>query len=262
MLFINGRMLNSNHFPDGTLALMNMPILQLNELHVTIEWQYENDSELVTLYYITRHYQSQGYDIELYMDYLPNARQDRVKNDNEVFTLKWFAEIINSLNFRSVTVRDIHSNVGTALINNIEIDNCKNNIEDTIETINCDNLLIFYPDEGSVKRYSDIINKPYAFGIKKRDWKTGKILGLDVIDNGEKIKDRTILIVDDICSKGGTFYHSAKKLKELGAGDIYLYITHCENTILDGEIIKSGLIKHIYTTDSIFTKEHELITVL
>lgn len=262
MLFLNGKTLNLNHFPDGTLALMNMPILRLDELYVTIEWKYENDSELVALYYITRHYQSQGYNVELYMDYLPNARQDRVKNNNEVFTLKWFAEIINSLNFRSVTVHDIHSNVGAALINNIEINNCKNRIEDTIERINCDNLLVFYPDEGSVKRYSDMVSKPYAFGIKKRDWKTGKILGLDVIDNGEEIKNRTILIVDDICSKGGTFYYSAKKLKELGAGDIYLYITHCENTILNGELINSGLIKHIYTTDSIFTKEHELITVL
>ena len=71
-----------------------------------------------------------------------------------------------------------------------------------------------------------------------------------------------VLIVDDICSKGGTFYHSAKKLKELGADNIYLYITHCENSILEGELINSGLIKEIYTTDTIFTKEHELIKVL
>ena len=71
-----------------------------------------------------------------------------------------------------------------------------------------------------------------------------------------------VLIVDDICSKGGTFYHSAKKLKALGAKNIYLYITHCENTILEGDLINSGLIKEIYTTDTIFTKKHDLIKVL
>ena len=70
------------------------------------------------------------------------------------------------------------------------------------------------------------------------------------------------LIVDDICSKGGTFYHSAKKLKELGAKNIYLYITHCENSILEGELINSDLITKIYTTDSIYTGKHELIEVL
>ena len=101
----------------------------------------------------------------------------------------------------------------------------------------------------------------YAFGIKQRDWETGQILGLDVAGSVDKIKDSRILIVDDICSRGGTFYHSAKKLKELGAKEIYLYITHCENTILEGELLTSGLIEKVYTTNSIFTKEHEKIEV-
>lgn len=62
--------------------------------------------------------------------------------------------------------------------------------------------------------------------------------------------------------RGGRFLHSARKLKELGANKIYLYITHCENTILEGELLTSGLIEKVYTTDSIFTKEHEKIEVI
>ena len=76
------------------------------------------------------------------------------------------------------------------------------------------------------------------------------------------IKGKNILIIDDICSKGGTFYYAAKELKEAGAANIYLYVTHCENTIHEGELLNSDLIKHIYTTDSILTKEHEKITVV
>lgn len=102
----------------------------------------------------------------------------------------------------------------------------------------------------------------YAFGVKRRNWETGQIEGLDIIGDPEKIKGKTILIVDDICSRGGTFFHSAKKLKEMGAGDIYLYITHCENTILDGDILNGELIEKVYTTESIFTKEHEKIYVI
>jgi ribose-phosphate pyrophosphokinase len=63
-------------------------------------------------------------------------------------------------------------------------------------------------------------------------------------------------------SRGGTFFHSAKKLKEMGAAEIYLYITHCENTILEGEVLTSGLVEKVYTTKSIFTKKHEKIEVL
>ena len=78
----------------------------------------------------------------------------------------------------------------------------------------------------------------------------------------ELIEGSTVLIVDDICSRGGTFYHSAKALKALGAGEIYLYISHCENSILEGEILTSGLIDRVFTTNSILTKEHEKITVM
>jgi ribose-phosphate pyrophosphokinase len=123
-------------------------------------------------------------------------------------------------------------------------------------------VTMFYPDEGAMKRYSGLVNLPYAFGIKKRNWETGKIEGLDVAGAVDQITGKDILIVDDICSRGGTFYHSAKKLKELGAKDIYLYVSHCENTILEGELLDGDLIKKVFTTDSIFTKSHEKVEVL
>ena len=125
-----------------------------------------------------------------------------------------------------------------------------------------DDVAIFYPDEGAMKRYAGMIQKPYTFGYKDRNWETGEIKGLEVFGDIQNIKDKDILIVDDICSKGGTFYHSAKKLKELGANDIYLYVTHCENTILKGELLKSGLIKKVFTTNSIFTECNDDIEVI
>jgi ribose-phosphate pyrophosphokinase len=106
-----------------------------------------------------------------------------------------------------------------------------------------------------------MMKMPYEYGIKNRDWQTGEIKSLTVADNGIDLKDRTVLIVDDICSRGGTFIHSAKKLKELGAAKIYLYVTHCENTVLEGDLLKDDLVEHIFTTDSIFRKSHEKIEV-
>ena len=99
---------------------------------------------------------------------------------------------------------------------------------------------------------------PYAFGIKKRDWRTG----LDVAGATYLIDGHNILMVDDICSRGGTFTHSARKLKELGADKIYLYVTHCEDTIFQGSVLTDGLIEEVFTTDSILTKTHEKIEVI
>ena len=81
-------------------------------------------------------------------------------------------------------------------------------------------------------------------------------------DEKESVKGRNILIVDDICSRGGTFFYAAKALKELGAKKIYLYVTHCEKTILEGELLTSGLIEKVFTTNSICTVEHEKVEVI
>lgn len=264
MLKVNGLEVEVGNFPDGTM-LISGSISDACFNGGTIEWYYENDTELVTLIFLTKHLKANDCPrLELFMPYIPNARQDRVKSKKDVFTLKYFAEVINDLKFDYVTVLDPHSTVSEALFNNIIVMSPKEYVQKVLrkirETEKTDPLL-FFPDEGASKRYADMLKLPYAFGIKRRDWQTGKILSLDVAGETEMIKDNNIFIIDDICSKGGTFYFSAKKLKELGAKNIYLYITHCENSILDGDLIKSGLVKQIFTTNSIFTKEHPLIKV-
>lgn len=259
MIEVNGIKLILEHFPDGTLHLKEeIPAT----VSARITWRYEDNEELLALYFITRHLQERGVERTcLIMPYIPNARQDRVKSSGDVFTLKYFAEIINSLNFSSVVVRDPHSYVSEALFNNLTVLSNSTLVDMTIRNIGDAKLTLFFPDEGAMKRYSSEINMPCTFGMKKRDWETGKILGLDVIGDASLIKDKNILIVDDICSRGGTFYHSAKRLKELGANKIYLSVTHCENTILEGELLTSGLVEKVYTTNSIFTREHERIKV-
>ena len=264
MIELNGKKIEIGNFPDGTLLIKeNVAREYDSERSATVRWCFENNEELVALIYIVKHLKAHGVaKIHLDMPYIPNARQDRVKSDEDVFTLKYFSEVINWLGFASVTVLDPHSTVSEALFDNIIIKTPKDNIAKVISEIGDENLMMFYPDEGAMKRYSALADKPFAFGIKKRDWATGQIKGLDVSGATEMISGCRILIVDDICSKGGTFYHSAKKLKELGAKEVYLYISHCENSILQGEVLTSGLIERVFTTDSILTEEHEKITVL
>ncbi len=264
MIELNGKKIEIGNFPDGTLLIKeNVAREYDSERSATVRWCFENNEELVALIYIVKHLKAHGVaKIHLDMPYIPNARQDRVKSDEDVFTLKYFSDVINWLGFTSVTVLDPHSTVSEALFDNIVIKTPKDNIAKVISVIGDENLMMFYPDEGAMKRYSALADKPFAFGIKKRDWATGQIKGLDVSGATEMINSCRILIVDDICSKGGTFYHSAKKLKELGAKEVYLYISHCENSILQGEVLTSGLIERVFTTDSILTEEHEKITVL
>lgn len=264
MIKLNGKAIELKHFPDGTFLIKEKPSCD----QAFLSWKFEHNDELVALIYITQHLRAHGVRyVELYMPYIPNARQDRVKYDEDVFTLKYFAWVINSLGFDKVRVIDPHSSVAEALIDRIEVLTPAMFVDTTIRSIyqgyEVDGpILAFYPDEGAMKRYSGMVKMPYAFGIKDRDWSSGQINGLSVCDCGQSIKGKTVLIIDDISSRGGTFYHSAKKLKELGADKVFLYVTHCENTILDGEVLTSGLIEKVFTTSSLLTKKHEKIEVI
>lgn len=247
--------IEQNHFPDGTLHI-NIPPNFFD--YDTIVWNYESDAELFTLICVKGHFKDCP--VTLDMPYIPHARMDRVQELDDVFTLKYFCQVINSLHFDKVIVHDAHSNVSLALLDRVINFDSIGEIKEAIERISYyekEEPILFFPDEGAMKRYSNDLNLPYAFGIKKRDWSTGKILGLQLM-NGELVKDKTVLIVDDICSRGGTFYHAANALKEAGAKNIYLYITHAEHTMVEGDMYNQDVVKKIFTTDSIFKPEWDI----
>lgn len=254
MIKVNGTELTQGKYPDGSL-MCHVPIVGCGGVY--INWYYENDAELFTIQCLRNHYA--GLYAELQMLYCPHARMDRVKNDTDLFTLQAFAKVINNMKFDKVVILDGHSNVAPALLERCVNYSATPKIQATIEHLSNikgeENLALFFPDEGAMKRYTDYFyHIPFSFGVKKRDWNTGAILSLNIQDP-ENIKDKDVLIIDDICSKGTTFYYSAKALLEAGAKSVSLYITHCENTILEGKIFESELIERIYTTDSLVHKD-------
>lgn len=272
MIKINEHIIKIQYFPDGTQNL-SLKSVWKNSGKYVVDWRYEKEEELSTLIFITRHLRNDPYTkfIKLKMPYLPNARMDRIHENDEVFTLKSFADVINWLNFDLVETLDIHSNVGAALINNMIIETPKNYIKEVIGEIEKNNidLILYFPDEGAAKRYSDMfLTYKYCYGEKKRDWNTGKILGLDIKSNGIDLSGKTILMIDDIIAYGGSLYYSANTLKDNGVDKIYAFATHTENSILDKEkgtlikLLKNNTVERLFTTNSIFTGTHEKITVM
>lgn len=269
MILVNGIPVNVEHFPDGTQKI-NIDEFSLN---YSILWKYEKEEEMSTLIYITKHLRDIDCHctIELFVDYLPNARMDRTHDMREVFTLKYFADVINWLDFNVVHVLDVHSNVGEALINHLSIQSPQIYIELVLKDIykNKDDVILYFPDAGAAKRYAGMFpaNK-YCYGEKNRDWDTGKILGLNIKTNGIDLKDKAVLMIDDIISYGGSLYYSALKLKELGVGYIYAYASHTENNVLNrekGTLIKAlddRTVERLYTTDSLFNGTDDHITIL
>ena len=168
-----------------------------------------------------------GYkEIHLVMPYCAYSRQDRICNPGESFSLKVFAQLINSCNFASVTTWDNHSDVSTAISNN-----CTNiHVKDLIEPVsNNEYDYLVSPDAGANKKVFDLSKRmkiPMIRADKIRDTATGNIIDTQVYTTKEQIEGKRLLIVDDICAGGRTFKELAQKLKSIANCNIDLYITH------------------------------------
>ena len=260
MITLNGKEVSPKYFSDGALDIKIEPEWLNHEGPNTIGWHFDKNEELISVYFLTRHLQSKGIrDVELRMPYIPNARKDKAQREKDVFSLKYFAEIINQLDFSRVVVLDPHSVVSEALIDRIRVITPERYIHAVLEELG-DQVILFYPDEGAVKRYADKTDRPYVYGMKTRDKTTRVINDYRIEGDLEIIAGRDILMVDDICASGKTLAIAAGKLRALGAGDLFVFVSHCENTAVKSELLE--LITRLYTTDSIFRETHPKIRLL
>jgi ribose-phosphate pyrophosphokinase len=112
------------------------------------------------------------------------------------------------------------------------------------------NIICVAPDVGGTERaraLGKLLNVGLAI-VDKRRPKPGQSQVMNVIGD---VKGKTCIIVDDIIDSGGTIVNAAKALKDRGAKEVYVYITH---GVLSGEAVKKikhSVIKNLVITDTI-----------
>ena len=118
------------------------------------------------------------------------------------------------------------------------------------KNIKSKNIISVAPDVGGTER-ARALGKLLDVGlaiVDKRRPAPGKSQVMNVIGN---VKDKTCILVDDIIDSGGTIVNAAKALKDRGAKEVYVYITH---GVLSGDAInkiKKSSIKKLVITDTI-----------
>jgi ribose-phosphate pyrophosphokinase len=267
-LSLNGRKIDFeiSKFPAGeSMIRLKLPLwnASVKEALCSISLNFKENGDLIDLLLLTDAVrESFGHDVKiiLVLYYLPYARQDRVCNKGESLSIKVIAGIINSQKYHQVLCKDVHSDVGVALIDNIV------------------NIPMFLSGDGLPRRHPDAVlvspdaganKKVFAFAKahqytsvvradKTRDPLTGNITGTEVFS--DHIGDRDFLVLDDICDGGKTFVELAKQLRKLTNGKIYLYVSHGIFSKGYGELSKH--IDHIYASNMMCNTPSLLVTVL
>ena len=239
-------------------------IFPAGEIHPTIDLvdtgyiyaSIASSDDLIKLLLVTDAYKRKfNITPELYLPYIPYARQDRVCNNGEALSIKVLADLINSQNYPKVYVLDPHSDVSTALINNVNVtDSTVLAKKVWVDLQNKYDLTVIAPDAGALKKTNKITkavgyDKDVVFCEKIRNTKTGEITGTKVYC--DDIYNQSFIIFDDICDGGRTFIEIAKVLKEKGANKVILVVSH--GIFSKGFKVMFEYIDKIYCTDSFST---------
>ena len=185
------------------------------------------------------------------MPYYGYARQDRKTGPRTPITAKLVANLITSAGADRVLTMDLHAGQIQGFFD-IPVDNLFATpiFARHVKKIKLNNLICVAPDVGGVERtraLSRRLNSTIAI-IDKRRPSPGKSEVMNIVGN---VKNKNCVIVDDIIDSGGTIVNAAKALKEKGAKDVYVYITHA---VLSGEAVQKierSRIKKLITTDTI-----------
>lgn len=251
-IFVNGHLVPTFNFAGGECHVKIGPGAIQRRTELTAHLYTSNDimSLLLTVDAVRR--VNSLTSIDLTIPYFPYARQDRVCNPGESFSLKVMADLVNQLNCTSVTVYDPHSEVTTSLLHNCVVVSQADIVAQSplAKHITDNGWLLVSPDAGAEKKIHTLVERlatkahtPSVLCAKKtRESATGRITATEV--KGD-VRGKDMIIIDDICDGGRTFIELAKALKEGGARDIHLYVTH--------GIFSKGLdelkvyFKHIYS---------------
>jgi len=192
------------------------------------------------------------------------ARQDRKDQPRVPITAKLVANLLVAAGANRVLTMDLHSQQIQGFFD-IPVDHLYASpvFFNYFSKLNKENLVVCSPDVGGMKMaaaYADTIGAALGLVAKKRTSAT-TVEAISVVGD---VKDRDILLVDDITETAGTLTAAAKILREHGARTIRAAVSHCILNDVAVERLKSGLIDELITTNStpIDTKGLPMITVL
>lgn len=197
--------------------------------------------------------------------YFGYARQDRKAASRQPITAKLVADLLQTAGAHRVVTVDLHAAQIQGFFN-IPIDDmtavpmisqyfCSKHIED---------LTIVSPDHGGAgraRKLCDALTAPLAI-IDKRRLRPNEAQALSIIGD---VKDRNVIIVDDMCDTAGTLVAGVQLLKDKGAKDIYFACTHAVFSGPAVERLDKSELKEVVITNTIALPEEkklDKITVL
>ena len=217
------------------IAKINMPYEHLFELMLTVDAARRSSAR----------------EVVLVIPYLPHSRQERRDGQRTSIASRIIADMIQLMGADRIITLDLHTNAIEGFYK-IPLDPLSSHrlFVESIKASKLDNLCLCSPDFGGIKRlkvYKQFIEADIAV-INKERLKPNQVTHMEIIGD---VKEKNVVIIDDLVDTAGTLCKAADLLVEEGALSVRAYCTH---GVLSGDAlakIQKSKLQHICISDTV-----------
>lgn len=243
-------------FPDGEVFVKIVDNIRGRDLYIVqpiCDPPNENLMELLIM--IDAAKRASAARITAVLPYFGYARQDRKDQPRVPITAKLVANLLVAAGADRILTLDLHSQQIQGFFD-IPVDHLTASpvMVKALRAKQLEDMVIVAPDTGGVKNayaYSQKLGCGLAIAAKQRK-SAREVESIDVVGD---VKDRDVVLVDDLVTTAGTLCGAAALLKDHGARTIRAMVTHSLVTPEGVDRLKRSAIEELITTDSVPAKD-------
>ena len=179
------------------------------------------------------------------------ARQDRKDKPRVPIGAKLVADMLSVAGIDRLITMDLHADQIQGFFN-VPVDHLYASLVlvPYVASLNLEDLIIAAPDVGASKRaalFSKKLNVPLVLCNKTRE-RANVVASIQIIGD---VKDKNVVIVDDMLDTAGTITKAADEIKKAGAKSVRAVASHCIMSDPASDRVMASQLEEIVFTDSI-----------
>lgn len=238
-------------FSDGEFAVSFEESIRGRDLFLVQSTFPNSDNLMELLLMIDAAKRASARTINAVIPYFGWARQDRKDKPRVSIGAKLVADLLSVAGIDRLITMDLHADQIQGFFD-VPVDHLYGSgvILPYLTNLNLENLVIASPDVGGAKRaksFAKYLDCPLVLCNKTRA-RANVVAEMQIIGD---VKDKDVVIVDDMVDTAGTITKAANIMKEAGARSVRAVASHCVMSGPASERVQESALEEIVFTDSI-----------
>ena len=243
--------MNITHFADGEFSVSYEESIRGRHVFLVQSTFPNSDNLMELLLMIDAAKRASAKSIIAVIPYFGWARQDRKDKPRVSIGAKLVADLLSVAGIDRLITMDLHADQIQGFFD-VPVDHlyASTVFVPYIQSLHLENLVIATPDVGGSKRastYSKYLDVPLHLCHKTRE-KANVVASMQIIGD---VKNKNVILIDDMVDTAGTITKAADIMKEAGARSVRAIATHCVMSGPASERVQNSMLEELVFTDSI-----------